>query len=129
MIGWNSKMDKESIKMTNRPIKRCLTPPVIRELQFKTTMRCCFVPVRMTVIKKQKITDVGVDEVVHLLSCVQPFATPCPAAHKASLAFTVSQSLLTLMSIESVMLSNHLILHCPPSLPALNLSQHQDLFQ
>ena len=107
-------MGKESIKMTNRPIKRCLTPPVIRELQFKTTMRCCFIPVRMTVIKNQKITDVGVDEVVvHLLSCVQPFAAPCPAARKASLAFTISQSLLTLMSIESVMPSKHLILCCP----------------
>ena len=55
--------------------------------------------------------------------------TPWTGACQVSLSFTVSQSLLTLMSIESVMLSNHLILHCPPSLPALNLSQHQDLFQ
>ena len=35
------------------------------------------------------------------------------AAHQASLSFTVSQSLLKLMSIESVMPSNHLILCCP----------------
>ena len=70
-------MDKESIKMANRPIKRCLTPLVIREIQFKTSMRYCFIPVRMAVIKKQKITGVGVDEVVvHLLSHVQLFATP-----------------------------------------------------
>ena len=33
------------------------------------------------------------------------------------------------MSIESVMQSNHLILCCPPSPPACNLSQHQGLFQ
>ena len=36
--------------------------------------------------------------------------TPWTAAHKASLSFTVSWSLLKLMSIESVMLFNHLIL-------------------
>ena len=50
------------------------------------------------------------------------------AAHQASLSFTVSQSLLKLMSTESVMVmpSNHLIL-CHPLL--LCLSQHQSLFQ
>ena len=42
--------------------------------------------------------------------------------------FTISWSLLKLMSIESVMPFNHLIL-CPPSPPALNLSQNQDLSQ
>ena len=46
-------------------------------------------------------------------SCVQLFATPRTAAHQASLSFTVSLSLLKLMSIESVMTSNHLILCCP----------------
>ena len=67
-------------------------------------MRYCFIPVRMAVIKKQKITGVDVDDVVvHLLSRVQLFATPCTAAHKASLAFTTSRRLLTLMSIESMM--------------------------
>ena len=43
---------------------------------------------------------------------VQLFATPWTAAHQASLSFTISQSLLRLMSIESVMPSNHLILCC-----------------
>ena len=38
------------------------------------------------------------------------FATPCTTAHQASLSITNSQSLLKLMSIESVMPSNHLIL-------------------
>ena len=49
------------------------------------------------------------------LICVWLFATPWTAAHLASLSFTVSQSLLKLMSIESVMPSNHLIL-CRPFL-------------
>ena len=48
--------------------------------------------------------------VVQLLSCVRLFVTPQTAAHQASLSSTVSQSLLKLMSIESVMPSNHLIL-------------------
>ena len=39
--------------------------------------------------------------------------TPWTTAHQASLFFTISQSLLKLMSTESVMLSNHLILWCP----------------
>ena len=54
--------------------------------------------------------------------------TPWTAAHQASLPFTISLSLLKLMPIESVMLSNHHILCCP-LLFAFNLSQHQGLFQ
>ena len=51
--------------------------------------------------------------IVQLLSCVRLFVTPWTAAHQASLSITVSWSLLRLMSIESVMPSNHLIL-CHP---------------
>ena len=51
--------------------------------------------------------------VAQLLSYVQLFATPWTAACQASLSFTVSWSLLSFMPIESVMLSNHLILCCP----------------
>ena len=47
------------------------------------------------------------------LSRVQLFATPWIAARQASLSITNSQSLLKLMSIESVMPSSHLILCCP----------------
>ena len=54
---------------------------------------------------------------VQLLSRVWLFATPWRTAHQASLSITISQSLLKLMSIESVMLSNHLILCCPLLLP------------
>ena len=52
---------------------------------------------------------------VQSLSRVQLFATPWTAAHQASLSFTISWSLLKLMSIESRLLSNHLIL-CHPLL-------------
>ena len=45
------------------------------------------------------------------------FATPWTAAHQASLSLTNSRSLLKLMSIESVMPSNHLILCHPLLLP------------
>ena len=51
--------------------------------------------------------------VVQSLSHVRLFATPWTATHLASLNFTTSRSLLKLMSIDSVMLSNHLILCCP----------------
>ena len=51
--------------------------------------------------------------VVQLLSHVQLFVTPWTIAHQASLSFTISRSLLKLMSVESVMPSNHLILCCP----------------
>ena len=50
---------------------------------------------------------------VQSLSHVRLFVTPWTAACQASLSSTSSQSLLKLMSIESVMLSNHLIL-CDP---------------
>ena len=50
---------------------------------------------------------------VQLLSHVRFFVTPWTTARQASLSITNSQSLLKLMSIESVMPSNHLILYCP----------------
>ena len=50
---------------------------------------------------------------VQLLSHVQLFAIPCAAVHQAFLSITNSGSLLKLMSIESVMPSNHLILYSP----------------
>ena len=53
--------------------------------------------------------------VVQSLSRVHLFATPWTAARQATLSFTISQSLLKLISIEFVMLSDHLIL-CHPLL-------------
>ena len=57
---------------------------------------------------------------VQPLSLVQLFASPWTAACQASLSITSSQSLLKLMSIESVMPSNHLIL-CHPLLLLLSI--------
>ena len=54
---------------------------------------------------------------VQSLSCIQLFATPWTAACQASLSITNSWSLLKLMSIESMMPSNHLILCLPLLLP------------
>ena len=65
---------------------------------------------------------------VQWLSHVGLFVTPWNGAHQTSLSITYSRSLLKLMSIESVMPSNHLILCHPPS-PAFNLSQCRGLLQ
>ena len=48
-------------------------------------------------------------------------------AHQPHLSFTISQSLLRFMSVESLMLPIHLILGYPPF--AFNLSQHQGHFR
>ena len=51
--------------------------------------------------------------IVQLLSHVWLSVTPRTAAYQASPSLTISQSLLRFMSVELVMLSNHLILCCP----------------
>ena len=70
-----------------------------------------------------------------LMSCsivksVPFFATPCSATHQPSLSFTITQSLLKLMSIESVMPVNHLILchpflHPPSIFPNIRLFSNE----
>ena len=62
---------------------------------------------RQIFLKKDQLNS------VQLLSCVQLFATPWTAACQASLSITNSWSLPKLMSIESMMPSNHLILSHP----------------
>ena len=64
--------------------------------------------------KTSKITG-AIFVVIWALSRVWFFATPWAVASQASLSFTISQSFLKLKSIESVMLSNHLVL-CRPLL-------------
>ena len=59
----------------------------------------------------------GLFSSVQSLGHVRLFATPQTAAHQACLSITNSQSLLKLISIESVMPFNHLILHHPLLLP------------
>ena len=51
--------------------------------------------------------------VVQSLICVRLFAISWTAAHQACLSFTIYQTLLKFMSIESMMLSNHHIPCCP----------------
>ena len=58
--------------------------------------------------------------VVQSLIHVQLVVTPWTAAHQASLSFTISQSLLKLMSIELVMPSNPLIICYPLLLPLIS---------
>ena len=58
-------------------------------------------------------------DAIQSISFVQLFAIPWTEAHQASLSITNSQSLLKLMSIESVMPSNHLILCRPLLLPSI----------
>ena len=65
--------------------------------------------------------------VVQLLNHVQLFVTPRTSVRQTSLSFTISGSLLKLMSIESVMPSNHLILCSPLLLLPSVFSQHQGL--
>ena len=70
---------------------------------------------------------------VQSLSCVRLFATPGTTACQASLSITNSQSLPKLMSIESVMPSNHLISvvpfsSCPQSFPASGSFPMSQLF-
>ena len=70
----------------------------------------------MNVKKKRSIGSCilgGKPLLVRSHSVVSDSATPWTAAHQASLSFTISQSLLKLMSIDLVMPSNHLIL-CRP---------------
>ena len=50
---------------------------------------------------------------VQSLICVWLFVTPWSTAIQASLSITISRSLLKLLSVESLMTSNHLILCCP----------------
>ena len=69
---------------------------------------------------------------VQLLSHVQFFVTPWTAAHQASLFITNAQTLPKLMSIESVMPSNHLILYRPllllPSIfPSIRVFSNQSV--
>ena len=67
----------------------------------------------LSYISSLYVLDINPFNSVQSLSRVRLFGTPWTAAHQASLSITNSWSLLKLMSIQSVMPSNHLILCCP----------------
>ena len=64
---------------------------------------------------------------VQSLSCVQLFATSWTAAHQALLSITNSQNLLKLMSMESVMPSNHPLLFLPSIFPSIRVFSNESV--
>ena len=71
-------------------------------------------------LEKNVIFKEILEVVVQLISCAWLFATPWTVACQASLSFTISQGLLKLMSVESVMPSDHVILcYSPLLLPSV----------
>ena len=74
-------------------------------LKFRTKLHKC--------LKRHETLLVTSSIQFSFFSRVWLFVTPWTAAHQASLSITNSQSFLKLMSIESPMPSNHLILSCP----------------
>ena len=84
------------------------------------TWVCCIAGRFFTVCAtREACSHAFVVVVVQSLSCVWLFTIPWTAACQASQSFTISQSFLKLMSIESVMPPNHLILCCSLFLPSI----------
>ena len=83
-------------------------------IQFHLSITCQFVKIEK---KNQYLSNILPFQFssVQLVSCVQLFVTPWTAVRQASLSISNSQSFLKLMSVESVMPSNYLIL-CHPHL-------------
>ena len=80
----------------------------------KNRIFCCIALLQKGVLSiEYHPGGVSGDHGEQLLSCVQLFVTAWTAARQASLSISNSRSLLKLMSIESVMPSNYLILCCP----------------
>ena len=87
-----------------------------------TSLFFFIIPTALLFLKVPHISGLSVSK-----SCL--FETPWTAAHQTSLSLTISWSLPKVISMASVMPFNHLILCCPLSPSAVNLSQHQGLFQ
>ena len=127
-------MPFEKIKQSQN-LPSCLKPPIFSifirlSKKFLIDLHLLKILIHLFFIDVQLIYNApGVqksDSVTHIhicmcmllfthLSHILLFVTPWTAAHQAPLSSTVSQSLLKFVSIESVMLSNHLIL-CHPLL-------------
>ena len=77
---------------------------------------CCwilFARILLMIFASMLISDTGLFSSVKSLSCLQLFVTPWSKACQASLSINNSRRLLKLISIESVIPSNHLILYHP----------------
>ena len=96
LLRSGTRDNRESLQQKLPTPSPSLPPPFLLILPFKAYLSGSFLP----------CCSVAVSD----------FATPSAAARQASLTFTIYRSLLKLMSIESVMPSNHLIL-CGPLLP------------
>ena len=100
----------------------CLTP---FPLYAKLTTSTCHFHILMMEVPHMWVTSVWPFEGCLASPCLScSSVTPWTAAHQASMSFTISWSLVNLMSIESMMLSKHLILCCPNSSKIL---LHQDM--
>ena len=109
--------EKVGLKLNIQKTKIMISGPITSwEIDGETVETVSdFIPGMQGFLKIQKSVNV-IFSSVQSLSHVQLFATPQIAARHASLSTTNSRSLLKLMSIESVMPSNHLFL-CHPLLP------------
>ena len=106
-----------SMEQCTKPRKKCTQVQVIN-LQW----RCQKYTMRIGQVFNDGVRKTGWSRAnewssVQSLRYVRLFATPWTAAHQGSLSITNSRSLLRLMSIESRMSSNRLILCCPLLLP------------
>ena len=99
-VIWQMKLSFTNLPRVNQTVRI--------QIQICFTLKTCFY-----YISYLSVTS------VQLLSHVQHLAIPWTAAHQASLSITSSQSLQKLMSTESVMPSNHLILCRPLLLPSI----------
>ena len=102
---------------TDRPISfRSGSPPVCTMYLVNWTVLPVWGQLSWWMVLSRALPGLSVSS-VQLLSHVQLFVTPLTSARQPSLSITNSRSLLKLMSIESVMPSNHLILCRPLLLP------------
>ena len=103
------------ISLLSKGLSRVFSSTTVRKHLFFSRSYQILTNWRNLLAKELVLSVTNFFVVVQSLSHVHLFAIPCTAAHRASLSFTISWSLLRLMSIESVMPSNHLIL-CHPLL-------------
>ena len=120
---------------------RTFQNPLNKKLTYDPAIPLLGIYLEKTLIQKDACTSVFITALftiantysVQLLICVRLFVTPWTAAHQASLSITNPWSLLKLMSIESVMPSNYLILHPPllllPSIiPSIKVFSNESIF-